>query len=47
MMHFDIITNENNKTHKPKWVQIPDHPYKILIKICRNICFDEINTVST
>lgn len=21
MMHFDIITNENNKTHKLKWLK--------------------------
>ena len=31
MFHFDVITNENNAKHNPKWPYIPDHPYSMLI----------------
>ena len=32
MFNFDDVTKENiKKKHNPKWPQIPDHSYKILI----------------
>ena len=31
MIKFDDITKENTKKHNPNWLQIPDHPYRILI----------------
>ena len=31
IINFDDITKENKRGHNPKWPQIPDHPYKILI----------------
>ena len=31
MFNFDVITNENNVKHNPKWPYIPDFPYRILI----------------
>ena len=31
MMKFDCLTGENIKYHNPNWLQIPDHPYRILI----------------
>ena len=31
MINFDDVTKENIKEHNPNWLQIPDHPYKILI----------------
>ena len=30
MVRFDIIANKYYKIHKPKWLQIPDHPCKYL-----------------
>ena len=31
MFNFDYISKENIKEHSPKWSEIPDHPYRILI----------------
>ena len=31
MINFDEYTNENKLEHNPKWLYIPDHPYRILI----------------
>ena len=31
MINFDYYTNENKTEHNPKWLCIPDHPYRILI----------------
>ena len=31
MFNFDYITKEDIKEHNPKWPEIPDHPYQILI----------------
>ena len=31
MFNFDYITEEDIKKHNPKWPDIPDHPYRILI----------------
>ena len=31
MINFDDYFNENKTGHNPKWPNIPDHPYKILI----------------
>ena len=31
MFYFDYITKQDIKKHNPKWPEIPDHPYKILI----------------
>ena len=31
MFNFDYITTEDIKEHSPKWPEIPDHPYRILI----------------
>ena len=31
MFTFDFITKEYIKKRNPNWVQIPDHPHKILI----------------
>ena len=31
MINFDDATKENIKEHNPNWLQIPDHPYRILI----------------
>ena len=31
MINFDHVTKENIKTHKPNWLQISDHSYRILI----------------
>ena len=31
MINFDDVVKENIKEHHPKWPQIPDHPYIILI----------------
>ena len=31
MMNFDDVIKENIKKHHPDWLQIPDHPYRILI----------------
>ena len=31
MIHFDNATKQNIKEHNPNWLQIPDHPYRILI----------------
>ena len=31
MFNFDCVTNEDKKEHKPKWSEILDHPYQILI----------------
>ena len=30
MINFDGITKENMKEHNSNWLQIPDHPYRIL-----------------
>ena len=34
MINFDDYTNENIIEHNPKWLYIPDHPYRILIIGC-------------
>ena len=31
MINFDDVTKENTKEHNPHWLQIPDHPNRILI----------------
>ena len=31
MFNFDYITEEDIKKHNPKWPEIPDNPYRILI----------------
>ena len=31
MINFDNYTNENKTQHNPKWPNIPDHRYRILI----------------
>ena len=31
MINFNDYTNENKIKHNPKWPDIPDHPYRILI----------------
>ena len=31
MFNFDCITQEDAKDYNPKWPEIPDHPYWILI----------------
>ena len=31
MINFDKYTNENKTEHNPKWLYIPDYPYRILI----------------
>ena len=31
MFNFDYITKENIKEHNPKWPEISDHPYRILL----------------
>ena len=31
MFNFDYIKKEDIKEHNPKWPEIPDHPYWILI----------------
>ena len=31
VINFDDIINRNIKELNPNWIQIPDHPYRILI----------------
>ena len=31
MFHFDYITKEDIKEHNPNLLEIPDHPYRILL----------------
>ena len=31
MFNFDYITKEDIKKHNPKWPEIPDHPYQIIM----------------
>ena len=31
MINFDDVTKENIKERNPNWLQILDHPYRILI----------------
>ena len=31
MINFDDYTNENKIEHNPKWLHIPDYPYRIVI----------------
>ena len=31
MINFDDYTNKSKIKHNPKWLDITDHPYKILI----------------
>ena len=31
MFNFDYITKEDIKEHNPKWPEMLDHPYRILI----------------
>ena len=42
IFNFDHITNEDIKEHNPKWPEIPDHPYRMLIIwrfwICKTKC---------
>ena len=33
MINFDAATKENIKEHDPNWLQVPDHPYRISIKL--------------
>ena len=33
MINFDEYTNKNKRKHNPNWPYIPDHPYRILIKV--------------
>ena len=42
MINFDDVIKENIKEHNPNWLQIPDHPYRILI-IGVNSLFNLIN----
>ena len=30
MINFDNVTKDNIKEHNPNWLQIPDHPCRIL-----------------
>ena len=32
MINFDDVTKETIKIHLPNWLQIPYHPYRILIR---------------
>ena len=32
MINFDDLTKENVKEHNLNWPQIPDHPYRILVR---------------
>ena len=41
MINFADFTKENIKAHNPNWLQIPDHPYRILISHQSDI--DKIN----
>ena len=31
MINFDDVVKEKIKEKNPNWLQIPDHPYKLLI----------------
>ena len=31
MINFDDYTNENKPEHNPKWLYIPDHPYRRIV----------------
>lgn len=31
MIYVDEVTGKNTLEHNPHWVQIPDHPYRMLI----------------
>ena len=31
MIKFDDVTKENTKKHNPSWIQVLDHPYRILL----------------
>ena len=31
IINLDAVIKENIKVYNPNWVQIPDHPYRILI----------------
>ena len=31
MFNFDYIIKEGIKEHNPNWLEIPDHPYRILL----------------
>ena len=31
MINFDAYASENKTEHNLKWLNIPDHPYRILI----------------
>ena len=31
MINYDDVMKENIKDHNPNWLQIPNHPYRILI----------------
>ena len=42
MINFDDVIKENIKEHNPNWLQIPDHPCRILI-IGVNSLFNLIN----
>ena len=30
MINFDVVAKENTREHYPNWLQILDHPYRIL-----------------
>ena len=44
MFNFDCITQEDTKDYNPKWPEIPDHPYRILI-IGGSSCSGKTNTL--
>ena len=31
MINFDDYVNENKTKHNPKWLYIPDYPYRVLL----------------
>ena len=31
MINFDDVVKKKIREHNPKWLEIPDHPYRILI----------------
>ena len=34
MFNFDYIAEKDIKKNNPKWPEVPDHPYRILIVGC-------------
>ena len=31
MINFDDYVNKNKRKHNPKWLYIPDYPYRVLL----------------